>query len=518
MKTDAFRSPNSPLAPGNEGEEVQRLQEYLMRTGHFRTEMLQPLVSASVLARLPAMPARLGYFDSDTRAALQSFQRFHGLPVSGVYDARTAAMMRWPRCGVPDTAEYVLDGRKWPRLDLTYAFQEITPDLSPDVVRSLSRVGFSLWDGVVPLTFREVQSGQSPDIRIRYVALNHGDGSPFDGTGGVLAHAFYPPPNGGDLAGDVHMDEDETWLDTTGAGLDLATVFAHEVGHALGLGHSSVREALMYPYYFGPHRYLAQDDINGIKALYRDPHQVGHGFHFADYLVGDWLKDGTSDLIVRNQNGDLLLYPFNGESFYNQGGGVRVGHGFRFTHYLVGNWLKDGTSDLIVRNENGDLLLYPFNDGTFYSQGGGGKVGHGFHFTHYFVGNWLKDGTSDLIVRNENGDLLLYPFNNGTFYSQGGGGKVGHGFHFTHYFVGNWLKDGTSDLIVRNENGDLLLYPFNDGTFYSQGGGHKVGHGFHFTHYLVARWAGRSTDDLIVRASTGELRFYPFRNGTFYSS
>ncbi|MEP7766321.1 matrixin family metalloprotease, partial [Sanguibacter sp. 26GB23] len=83
-----------------------------------------------------------------------------------------------------------------------------------------------------------------------FASGDHGDGSSFDGVGSILAHGFYPPPGGGDLAGDLHFDEAETWtvaLPVPAGGIDLVTVAAHEFGHCLGLAHSSDPAALMYP-------------------------------------------------------------------------------------------------------------------------------------------------------------------------------------------------------------------------------------------------------------------------------
>ena len=54
------------------------------------------------------------------------------------------------------------------------------------------------------------------------------------------------------------------------AGANLLQIAVHELGHSLGLDHSSVRSAAMAPFYTGyiPDFRLHQDDINRIRNIY----------------------------------------------------------------------------------------------------------------------------------------------------------------------------------------------------------------------------------------------------------
>lgn len=89
----------------------------------------------------------------------------------------------------------------------------------------------------------------------------------------VTSYSYYvdDPPTLFDA--DILMNgQDFKWV-VTGADnektFDVQQTLLHEVGHALGLAHTSVANARMFPYIIGtPRRLLSKDDKQGLRFLY----------------------------------------------------------------------------------------------------------------------------------------------------------------------------------------------------------------------------------------------------------
>ncbi|XP_063969251.1 matrix metalloproteinase-2-like [Lytechinus pictus] len=309
--------------------------------------------------------------EDDMVKALKQFQYMANIEESGKLDNDTIRMMTMPRCGMPDMVgtgshdvrkkRFTLSQLKWPYTDLTYRIDGTTPDLPAALVNQIMAQALKAWSDVSSLTFAQVAANQPADILIDFFEAEHGDGNPFDGPGAVLAHAYFPNPN--PIAGDAHFDDAETYTDGTPQGINLFQVAAHEFGHSLGLGHSTIDAALMAPFYQGyvPDFELHPDDVAGIQAHYGPNTNQGGG-------------DGTDEGPPTPPASGDCISQFTATTQTADGGFylINATHAFR----IGPNGLENGYPKTIATEfpglpDNIDAGLYfPDNSKTYFFKGG----------------------------------------------------------------------------------------------------------------------------------------------------
>lgn len=193
------------------------------------------------------------------------------------------------------SASFVVSGTKWPQpgglgspITLTYSFENmfdgglLQPNGQPlpnALIRGSIEEALRLWSSVVPISFVEVADNGLPygnpaaqygDIRFRHIYINGPDPPP-PAQPIAKAQAYFP--SGGVYAGDVEYDHSDRWQEVgTLPQPDLLGATIHELGHSLGLNHSTLPEANMYWIFT---RYsglgtgkLHADDIAGMQSIY----------------------------------------------------------------------------------------------------------------------------------------------------------------------------------------------------------------------------------------------------------
>lgn len=210
-------------------------------------------------------------------------------------------------CGLAAAADgpgFVLQGGQWPQpggdgspITITYSYNNFLDgglkdpsgvSVPVDFLRAVTEEAFGLWAAVAPLNFVEVPDVGTPvfttntlayrnypDDSFGQIRLNHRFINGTDAQNGMpVAKALaYFPSNGRHMGGDIHFDNGDPWAVVgTPSEPDVLGILTHEIGHAIGLGHSDVVTSTMFP--AAPRRsglgtgLLDPVDIAGVRAIY----------------------------------------------------------------------------------------------------------------------------------------------------------------------------------------------------------------------------------------------------------
>lgn len=257
--------------------------------------------------------------------------------------------------------------------------------------------------------------------------------------------------------------------------------------------------------------------------------KIGWGWEIYDDVLGtgDFNGDGKNDLVARKYDGSLWFYAGTGVvSDAGEGylGGVKVGDfGWDSFDALLGvqDLDSDGYPDILARRTDGSLLAYPGNGSG--RPGVPRELGTGWQAFDQLVAmhDFNKDGTNDLAARKKDGTLWFFA-NTGTgSFREGQQIGTGWGIYDQVVGVGDANGDNTADFMGRQSDGSTYFYAGTAMRDEGYSAARRIGEfGWEAFNYLSATKDvnGDSFSDLLARKPDGTLWFYPGNGNGAYGA
>ncbi|MBV1855165.1 LamG-like jellyroll fold domain-containing protein [Catellatospora tritici] len=220
----------------------------------------------------------------------------------------------------------------------------------------------------------------------------------------------------------------------------------------------------------------------------------------------DFNNDGHPDLITSDSAGDLWMYPSTGNigtSLF--GTRVKIGAGWASLRWDVGDWNRDGWTDLItVDPTSGNLYLYP-NTNSSLSTSTRSTIGVGWGTFYHTTGNGDSNPQLDhYSIRASTGEMIYYP--------NGCCAKTIKTSGYTNWriFGADFDSDGKGDILAVDPSGNMTLMRHTGGTGLSMlGTPTAVGSFAGYSRLTVFDLNEDGKPDVVGVNSAGNLYMFP---------
>lgn len=370
---------------------------------------------------------------------------------------------------------------------------------------------FDAWEAIADIDFVQVEDGQDVDIRLGFDAI--------DGSGGTLAQAFFRFIESTLTSVSIRFDTGDSFVvgegNVGGGNVNYKTVALHEIGHGIGLAHTTETPAIMQAFIDDDVNELQSDDIAaaqfvyGVSATTTTTETVAEGTDAADVISGSSSNDvirgasgadlisgnGGDDLIYGNKETDTIFCNSGADTIFGgQNNGPETTNNGTSAQRTGADVLDGGDgADLIYGNHGGDSITGGDGDDSVFAGQDNDSLFGGF-------GNDLLQGNrnDDVISAGGGDDTLVGGPDNDTLFGSSGFDK----FRFS---------SGSGDDVVIDEFVDLLFDRFEietniNGTGVSTGAD------------MLARISDNSAGQAVIDLGDGNTITYENVSANFFIS
>jgi hypothetical protein len=175
--------------------------------------------------------------------------------------------------------------------------------------------------------------------------------------------------------------------------------------------------------------------------------------------VGDFDRDGDSDVLFRHDDGRTATWELEGGHFLADHGFGVVPDTWRVVG--TGDFDRDGDSDILWRHRDGHVVNWEMEGGSYVVNHNLPDVPATWQMAG--TGDFDHDGDADILWRHQDGQVVTWEMENGTYVVNHNLAEVPHTWRIAG--TGDFDADGDADFLWRHNDGLLVSWEMEDGAF-----------------------------------------------------